>query len=466
MKKLLILILAISSLFACSQQITTAEYFFDTDPGFGQGISISLTPADNIEINEVLDISNLSAGMHTLNIRLKDQNNQWSSVLIKSFFIDENRGIASEITNIEYFIDDDPGFGNGIPYANFNSGIMLDEVFFANMTGVSQGNHSFSIRMKNEIQQWSQTLMYNFELISCDLTISGNISYQTGSSVNSGFVVLYQKFGEGSAMGVDTIYLVNGSYQFGSVCPNSEYFIKVLPENNDDFLSTYYGNTVYWQDASIISTDQSNVNGIDIITQDFAEMDPGTNRVGGHIYMAESRGEPVKNIDVVLEIDDDLEKSGYLPVALDRSDEYGAWEISGLPERSFRIKVEIPGLEMDTTYYLDITSPNTVIDNLNYFVDFNTGIFIDHFGIEEMNLSHSLNLYPNPATNGNFWIESEDNQVLIEKITIYQYSGQQVANHHICNQGYRVNVNHLSKGFYLISIQTNKGIINQKIMIQ
>ncbi len=446
--------------------ISIIEYFFDNDPGFGEGQGISISAAIDIEINDMLNISELDPGFHVLHMRAKNQMNEWSPVLSTPFYIENNYGSASEIIYLEYFFDEDPGFHNGIEYEDLNQGVQISELFFADMSGLDQGTHTIFLRMKNESLLWSQTLSQSFELVNCDLTISGTINNTAGSPISSGFVVLYQSFDEGSAMGVDTMYLTDGNYQFSTVCPNSHYFIKVMPENNDDFLSTYYGNTPYWQEASLISTNQSNVDGIDIITHDFAEMDAGTSRIGGHIYFAEYRGEPVKNIDVILEMDDDLEKSTFSAVALDRSDEYGAWEIDGLPERTFRIKVEIPGLEMDTTYYVEITSPSTYIDNLNYYVDLNTGIFIEHFGIEELNLSQSLSLFPNPVLNGNFWIESKNSQIIIEKITIYQYSGQHLGHHQVYEQSYRVNVSDLSAGFYLISIQTNKGIVNQKIMIQ
>ncbi|NOR86757.1 MAG: T9SS type A sorting domain-containing protein [Bacteroidales bacterium] len=414
----------------------------------------------------MLDLGSLSPGFHLLNIRVKDENENWSSVLIKAFYIDNHHGIASEINNIEYFIDEDPGYGDAIPYTDFNSGLQLNELFFANMGGLTPGNHVFSIRMKNEILEWSQTLNQEFELINCDLSISGTISDANSNTINDGFVVLYQSFGEGAALGVDTLLLSDGSYQFTAVCPNSHYFIKAFPENETIYMATYYGDSPYWQQASIISTEESDLNNIDIQIFEFSEMEAGSSQLGGHIYQAEFRGEPVKNIDIVLEMGDGTEKEDYLAVAADRSNEVGAWNITDLPNGSFRIKVEIPGLEMDTTYYVDITSGNTVVGNLDYYIDFTTGIFIDHFGIEEYNLSQSLNLFPNPASNGNFWIESYNKQVMIEEITIYQYSGQQLANYQLDTQNHQVDVSHLAKGFYIISIQTNKGIINRKIMIQ
>lgn len=466
MKKLLILLLALVSCFAFSQQITNVEYFFDEDPGYGLGQSISITASEDIEIDEMIDINELAPGMHTLFMRVLNESEEWSPVYSQAFFIDTHYGVTPEITHVEYFIDTDPGYGNAIPYNDFESTTNLSELFFANMTNVDPGSHNFSIRVKNEINQWSQNLSQNFELINCDLGISGMITNQSESPITTGYVVLFQSFGEGSALGVDTIYLSNGSYEFSSVCPNSNYYIKVFPEYPNDFLATYYGDSPYWQNASLIATSQSSMNNINIITSDFLDIDIGNSSLGGHIYQASSKGEPIKNIDVVLEYDDEMEKGEYFAVAASKSNEIGVWEINDLPSGNFRIKVEVPGLEMDTTYYVEITSPNTNNNNLDYYIDFNTGIFIDHFGIEEIPASSSISIFPNPTHTSSIWLNAENDGIEIQQITIYNYNGQEVKNQTLSGSQNKVELNELSKGFYLVKVQTNKGLVIEKIIIQ
>src|SRR5690606_31995722 len=61
-------------------KITKAEYFFDTDPGFGNGINIPLTPGIDISaLSFNADISALSNGVHTLFVRSCDSLGQWST---------------------------------------------------------------------------------------------------------------------------------------------------------------------------------------------------------------------------------------------------------------------------------------------------------------------------------------------------------------------------------------------------
>ncbi|HAH52351.1 MAG TPA: hypothetical protein DCL80_14305, partial [Balneola sp.] len=60
------------------QAVTQLEYFFDADPGFGNGTSISVTEVDG-EVNYEGSImtSSLSRGLHTLFIRAKNSDDEW-----------------------------------------------------------------------------------------------------------------------------------------------------------------------------------------------------------------------------------------------------------------------------------------------------------------------------------------------------------------------------------------------------
>jgi hypothetical protein len=449
-----------------SQQIVQAEYFFDSDPGYGNGQAINISSANQIEIDEYIDVTILNPGFHSIHFRFKDENNQWSSVYSKGFYIEKNMGDMKLINYVEYFYDADPGYGNGIPITDFTPSTYFEELFFSDISGLTEGTHEFFIRLRDESGQWSQTYTQEFDLLNCDLLISGTVTHQDQSAVDNASVILYQYFGEGSAIGVDTLPLANGYYEFNQVCPFSHYFIKVIPESTTDFLPTYYGNSFNWQEASLISVDESSVSNINITVIDFANMNVGNSQLGGHIYYADSKGEPVKNVDVVLEYDAPDEKADFEAVAYNRSDDDGEWVMQNLPNGIFRIKVEITGLEMDTTYYVNITNAQTIIDDLDFYVDLNNGIFIDHFGIEEFQLSEKIDIYPNPALQSNIWIESQHANVQIEKIVIYNYSGQETGNSMVNKPQFLLNSQSWTKGLYILKIQTNKGIVIKKIIIE
>ncbi|MBK8685500.1 MAG: hypothetical protein IPN26_11150 [Bacteroidetes bacterium] len=59
--------------------IVKIEYFFDNDPGFGNGTSAPITPGSNIaNLNINADVSALPSGIHQLYVRCQDANGQWS----------------------------------------------------------------------------------------------------------------------------------------------------------------------------------------------------------------------------------------------------------------------------------------------------------------------------------------------------------------------------------------------------
>ena len=99
--------------------IDYAEYFYDIDPGVGNAHAISISSANEIEINDYIDVSTLDPGFHSIHFRFKDENNVWSSVFSKGFFIEKNMGDPRLIDQVEYFYDADTGCGHCIPFTEF-----------------------------------------------------------------------------------------------------------------------------------------------------------------------------------------------------------------------------------------------------------------------------------------------------------------------------------------------------------
>ncbi|HOZ52944.1 MAG TPA: dockerin type I domain-containing protein [Chitinophagaceae bacterium] len=148
-----------------AQQITSIEYFFDTDPGFGNGFQVMVSP-DTILQNQQITInySSVSSGLHTFYIRSKDAIGNWSltnrSTFYKSAFLLNTT--QPVLTAIEYFFDTDPGFGNGYQLSltadtSFNS--LLSTI---NLLGLSSGNHTLFIRTKDANGSWSLTNRKSF----------------------------------------------------------------------------------------------------------------------------------------------------------------------------------------------------------------------------------------------------------------------------------------------------------------
>jgi len=108
--------------------------------------------SENVSLEFVADISSLSVGFHWLNIKAKDQFGRWSINARKPFYkgsvpVTQNNDIAY----IEYFIDEDKGFGKNVPITGFSkSSDLADFNFAVNLpTDLADGMHSLYIRVRD-----------------------------------------------------------------------------------------------------------------------------------------------------------------------------------------------------------------------------------------------------------------------------------------------------------------------------
>jgi hypothetical protein len=147
---------------AGATQIVAAEYYFDTDPGFGKGKQISLaTPSLDSTLQFSLD--GLVTGIHTIYVRLKNNSNEWSPVYQGNFILSAGIG-NSLITAAEYYFDTDPGFSKGTQVAINKSSV--DSVINFSVNGLQPGIHTFYLRLKNNQNNWSVINQGNFILFS------------------------------------------------------------------------------------------------------------------------------------------------------------------------------------------------------------------------------------------------------------------------------------------------------------
>ena len=77
--------------------ITTMEYFIDTDPGFGLGINVTLSAGTPVSKSFTASLGSLSNGTHKLTMRAKDANNRWGIVGTKDFVVQDNVVIIGNI---------------------------------------------------------------------------------------------------------------------------------------------------------------------------------------------------------------------------------------------------------------------------------------------------------------------------------------------------------------------------------
>lgn len=111
--------LAVASFTLETQAQLRVEYFFDSDPGFRRGtwVTGSTDTDGNIAFHASTD--ELSPGTHLLGFRVYPANKKevhCSPTITKYIVVKDNR--SQFVNRVEYFWDEDPGFGNGISISN------------------------------------------------------------------------------------------------------------------------------------------------------------------------------------------------------------------------------------------------------------------------------------------------------------------------------------------------------------
>lgn len=157
---------AYPTLAAAPQNLVKAEYFIDTDPGFGAASVIPITPgADLPNVAANINTAGLSNGVHQLWLRTQGAEGKWSITNQKDFLVDENPAYPTapaapgNLVYAEYFFDTDPGFGNGTLVPFTPSSNLSNVTISANVSGLTDGSHNFFLRT---LDDWSLTGFQTF----------------------------------------------------------------------------------------------------------------------------------------------------------------------------------------------------------------------------------------------------------------------------------------------------------------
>jgi hypothetical protein len=152
--------------FSVHGQVNKGEYFFDADPGVGNGFNIPVSSsADSVVINQSIPVAGLSSGFHTVYVRAR-LSKHWSQTESKSFFITTTASVsAGPVNGLEYFFDADPGIGLGTKIAISPAADSTVKTAVVPVSGLSTGFHTLYIRPSNN-QGFGMTEARSFFIIS------------------------------------------------------------------------------------------------------------------------------------------------------------------------------------------------------------------------------------------------------------------------------------------------------------
>ncbi|HNT52858.1 MAG TPA: hypothetical protein PKH19_05595, partial [Candidatus Syntrophosphaera sp.] len=139
--------------------IDRIEYYWDTDPGYGNGTALAFSGAPDAVANASITAADLTHGLHILYTRARDTAGKWSQTGHRLIVKGSDAGV--NITRMEYYFDADPGFGYGTALS-FTPGSEIVYLDTIGTAGLPYGLHTLYIRAQNALGHWSQNTALNF----------------------------------------------------------------------------------------------------------------------------------------------------------------------------------------------------------------------------------------------------------------------------------------------------------------
>lgn len=147
------LILLMCCIGSFGQRLSIFEYFFDKDPGLGNGTAIALNKT-TVDTSLSCSVTTLSAGLHTFFIRSYDTSGKWGMYHSGSFIKYDGTDSVLNITGVEYFFDKDPGFGKGKPLTVI-PGSDISNNFNIVIPDNGTNSTTFHLRVQDSYGRWS-----------------------------------------------------------------------------------------------------------------------------------------------------------------------------------------------------------------------------------------------------------------------------------------------------------------------
>ncbi|MEM7106304.1 MAG: PKD domain-containing protein [Bacteroidota bacterium] len=179
----------------------------------------------------------------------------------------------------------------------------------------------------------------------------------------------------------------------------------------------------------------------------------------GDIVKSDGPGDPMPDVHIRL-----LDPAGNM-IQETWTDADGNYEFFGLQLGDYYLHVDIPGIPHEPEHFK--LSPLVMsLENFNFSVG-DDGV--SSTGIEDITFADRIAVYPNPATDYVMVELNLTNQTDL-KVQLSNVLGQRVIEQHEVlfsgNQSFSVELNGLTPGIYLLSMQSGNEIFTQKILVQ
>ncbi len=202
--------------------ISRVEYYLDTDPGYGAATALSIGTGNNLaNLTFNIDPATLTEGVHVLGVRSKDANGAWSQdnrwLFAKPFASDTvGAGTAPNLSRVEYYLDTDPGYGNGVALAINNVTSLNNFSLPVNISTLAAGSHKLFIRSKDANKAWSQDNVFDFTIgtaVNGKSIVVNSVTKKTLCQ-KDGFSVSYQAAGTYNAGNIFNVQISDAAGSF------------------------------------------------------------------------------------------------------------------------------------------------------------------------------------------------------------------------------------------------------------
>ena len=143
--------------FPTGQNVVAARYFIDElDP-----VILEVDPVNtNITESYSIQLDGLDEGFHSFYIQTQVEDGTWSLYDRQIFYVKDLSDLPSDIVAAEYWINGDPGIGDGEPID-----ISMSPLTIPIASDFPVGDHSFCIRVQNSNGDWSLYCCATFTVI-------------------------------------------------------------------------------------------------------------------------------------------------------------------------------------------------------------------------------------------------------------------------------------------------------------
>jgi len=240
----------------------------------------------------------------------------------------------------------------------------------------------------------------------------------------------------------------NFNIQSAPGAPTGSYIIRATPLTNNDYLSTYFGDAIFWSDATVLQPTQSQYN-LTINLVPAAALAPGLGLVTGTIngngttVNTTFNGNPITTTFNVTASRVIILNSLSQPVGFAFANANGTFSFPDLPVGEYQLRVDNPKVPSQTVPFSITANATSVNINMNTTGSGITTVTSNSKKIQSANLV----AYPNPAS------EEISMEGVSGSVEIMDAKGQIVLK---TSEVKNIRISNLASGLYMIKAFNNK----------